>query len=88
MDIKYVAGAHLYDMLKMGIQCLGVFQSFKLAGKPDPTNIVESKALVTALIGTPGQLSNEPYQDYLDLHLAYMVADAFCDKESCELSVL
>ena len=70
MDIKYVAGAHLYDMLKMGIQCLGVFQSFKLAGKPDPTNIVESKALVTALIGKLGQLSDEPDQDYLDLHLA------------------
>ena len=88
LDIKYVARAHLFDMLQMSIKCLGIFQSFKLAGKPDPQNIVESKKLVAELIGKLAQLSDNPDQDYLDTHLPQIVSDAFCDKESSELSVL
>ena len=69
MDIKHVARPHLYEMLKMGVKCFGVFQSFKLAGKPDPPHIVESKQHVTSLVAKLGQLSDEPERDYLDARL-------------------
>ena len=75
-------------MLKMGIQCLGVFQSFKLAGKHDPPNIVQAKELVSDLIAKLSKLSDEPEKDYLDAHLPQIVSDGFCDKEASELSVL
>ena len=75
-------------MLQMVIKCLGVFQSFKLAGKPDPQNIADSKKRVYQLISNLSKLSEDPTQDYLDANLAKIVSDGFCDRDTDELSVV
>lgn len=75
---KGLIQAHLQDIFVIALRCLSTFQSFRLQGKPDPDNIIESKKNVSKIFKQLQALSDEKDEDFLTNALPPVIDDVFC----------
>ena len=94
MDVKFVLEPHLFDIFKMVLRALSVFQSYKIQGKVEPDSVKGIKKTIDELFDKMTEISAN--QDslkaqelsYFDSALPRIVREVFSLKTDKDLSML